>query len=67
MTFLDPSTEMGRRVSKSIVQTSIDDDCATDEEIMTGSQQVMIRELTASINKYLTLGKAEVADYVKNS
>lgn len=43
--FLDKSTAIGRTVSKSIVETTIDDDCATDEEIQESSARSLAREL----------------------
>lgn len=67
LTFLDPDTDMGSKVSRCIVQTTMDDDCATDEEIMVSSQKLMKRELEASITKFIKMNKAERQEYVRNS
>ena len=69
--FLDQSTEIGRMVSKSIVQTTIDDDCATDDEIQDSSQRSLARELHLSITKYTNYEASHniraINKYVKNS
>ena len=43
--FLDPETEIGRQISKSIVQADFDDDCATDEDMKNNAQRILQKEL----------------------
>ena len=38
--FLNPETEIGRQISKSIVQADFDDDCATDEDKKNNAQRL---------------------------
>ena len=43
--FLDKDTEIGRQISKSIVQADFDDDCATDDEMKNNAQRLLLKEL----------------------
>ena len=43
--FLDKTTEIGRVISRSIVETTIDDDCASDDEIVEHSKKSLSKEL----------------------
>lgn len=51
--FLDPSTDIGRQIGKSIVQQDFDDDCNTDEEMMNTATRVLQKELARGITNFL--------------
>lgn len=50
--FLDKSTEVGRMVSKNIVQSTLDDDVMTDEEMIECANRVLKREVEKSIKQF---------------
>ena len=47
--FLDRSTEVGRMVSRNIVQSSLDDDVMTDDDMIECANRVLSRELDKAI------------------
>ena len=60
LSFLDKQTEMGKRISRSLVRATIDDDVETDDELMAGSKKAMQKELCVGINAFLK-GKVAVS------
>ena len=50
--FLDPSTEIGREVSKKIVQSSLDDDVMSDDDTITCATSILQKELSKAIGSY---------------
>ena len=46
---LDKSTDVGRMVSKNIVQSSLDDDVMTDDEMIACANKVLTREVDKAI------------------
>ena len=49
---LDKGTSVGRMVSKNIVQSSLDDDVMTDEEMIYCANKVLGREVEKAIKQY---------------
>ena len=47
--FLDKSTEVGRMVSKNIIQQNLDDDVMTDDEMIECANRLLSREVEKSI------------------
>ena len=50
--FLDKDTEMGRKISRCIVEADYDDDCATDEDTAYNAITLLEKELNQTINQY---------------
>ena len=49
---LDKSTSVGRMVSKNIVQSSLDDDVMTDDEMISCANKVLNREVEKAIKQF---------------
>ena len=49
MPFLDRSTEVGRMVSKNIIQQALDDDVMTDDEMISCANKLLSREVEKAI------------------
>lgn len=60
---LDKSTTVGRMVSKNIVQSSLDDDVMTDEEMIDCANKVLSREVEKAIKQY---NNGLDREYIKN-
>lgn len=50
--FLDQKTEVGRMVSKNIVQSTLDDDVMTDEEMINAANKILGREVERAIRMF---------------
>ena len=50
--FLNKKTEIGRMVSKNIVQSSLDDDVMTDEEMIECANRVLKKEVDRAIRQF---------------
>ena len=50
---LDPSTKLGREISKSIVAADFDDDCATDDDMKANACRLLEKELRKGVEVYL--------------
>ena len=50
--FLDTSTDVGRMVSGNIVQSNIDDDVMTDDDMIECANRVLSKELDKAIKTY---------------
>ena len=50
--FLDKSTEVGRMVSKNIIQQALDDDVMTDDEMIMAANKLLSREVEKSIKQF---------------
>ena len=67
--FLNPETEIGRQISKSIVQADFDDDCATDEDMKNNAQRLLHKELRQGIERFnlqKRSGPHQAKRFVKN-
>ena len=52
MPFLDKSTEVGREVSKNVIQQALDDDVMTDDEMISCANKLLSREVEKSIKQF---------------
>ena len=50
--FLDKTTEVGRMVSKNIIQQALDDDVMTDDEMIGAAEKLLSREVEKSIKQF---------------
>lgn len=50
--FLDKDTEVGRMVSKNIIQQALDDDVMTDDDMIANAHKMLSREVEKSIKQF---------------
>ena len=50
--FLDKATEVGRMVSKNIIQQALDDDVMTDDEMISCANKLLSREVEKAIKQF---------------
>ena len=50
--FLDKSTDVGRMVSKNIIQQALDDDVMTDDEMISCANKLLTREVEKAIKQF---------------
>lgn len=50
--FLDKDTEVGRMVSKNVIQQALDDDVMTDDDMIAGANKLLSREVEKSIKQF---------------
>ena len=50
--FLDKTTEVGRMVSKNIIQQALDDDVMTDDEMISCANKHLGREVEKAIKQF---------------
>lgn len=53
LALLDPSTKLGREISKNIVVADFDDDCATDDDMKANATRLLEKELRKGVDAYL--------------
>ena len=50
--FLDKSTEVGREVSKNVIEQALDDDVMTDDEMISCANKLLGREVEKAIKQF---------------